>query len=278
MANKPTLTLWLWLEGAFPRRISYFLLQKGLVSSPAALLRGETNAPDLRIVRMGLDLSAAGGTWTFDPAHDALPAGASTPCLRVRGPHPHPDRWVRESASILAFLDTYYSSSSSPALQPADPVDRAAAADATALVDHALAHARAYLAHAAPAAAAWSGLRAADRSLAAAAHARGDLRRCLRKLAGWTAPALAASGWLTPGVAHGPGLVDVALAGPARYLVLAYAWDILAEEEEEDDDAELLPLRRWYARFCALPWWRELEERADVHPRELRFGEAAREV
>ncbi|KAI0152960.1 hypothetical protein GGR57DRAFT_503092 [Xylariaceae sp. FL1272] len=259
MSSDQQLTLFLWLEGFFPRRINYYLLLKNLVKSPADLLACKTTEPNLNIVRMSL----AQKGWSFTPSDDPLPAeiSTSTPCLRVRNTATGGDRWVRESASILVYLETLYGDRG-PALKPSDHLDIAAMDDLVGCVSTAFAESLVYARHASPFLARGLGVKDEDRSPGAARNAHATMVRQLVKVQSWGSTSLNATGWLTPGV-DGPGLVDLCLASGRRYMELGYGFDYFENEE-------LGLLREWYERFRSLSWWEELEERTIIHPEFLR--------
>ncbi|KAI1488484.1 hypothetical protein F5X96DRAFT_645368 [Biscogniauxia mediterranea] len=261
-------TLWLWLEGMFPRRLNYFLLMKGLVSTPADLLQGKTNISNLQIIKMRPDMTS--GSWKFDPETEPLPTGVSTPCLRVTDTRTGREHWIRESVSILSYFEDVFRDRG-PALQSLNPLEVAATADMMGAINLAMSDGGTYLRHACPAMAAWSGLKDEDRSRAAALNAYEMMVRGLGKLQMWAQDTLAETGWLTPGIS-GPGLADITLAAGRRYLELGYGWDTFEREE-------LKLLAEWYERFKkAVPWWDALEEREDVHPKEMMLGKESREV
>ncbi|GAP88568.2 hypothetical protein SAMD00023353_7000410 [Rosellinia necatrix] len=262
MSSKAQLTLFLWPAGLFPRRVTYWLVLKGLVSSYSDILAGKTADPNLSIVRLGITPPKFG--WTYEPADDPLPASVSTstPCLRVRDAETGAERWVRESSSIIAYLERAYAGRG-PALAPAGALDAAATGDLVGQLNLALAESATYLRHASPQLAVYAELRDEDRSRAAARVGHRQFVRGLAKVQAWAADSLATTGWLTPGT-DGPGLVDVNLAAPRRYLELAYGWDLF-------EDEELKPLDEWYKRFQKLPWWDALEGGPNIHPAELKF-------
>ncbi|KAI0592746.1 hypothetical protein F4775DRAFT_580940 [Biscogniauxia sp. FL1348] len=261
-------TLWLWLEGMFPRRLNYFLLMKGLVATPMDLLQGKTNIPNLQIIKMRPDMTS--GSWKFDPETESLPTGVSTPCLRVKDTRTGRERWVRESVSILSYFEDVFRDRG-PALQSLDPLDVAATNDMMGTINLAMGDGATYIRHACPIMAAMSGLKDEDRSHAAARNAYEMMVKGLSKVQMWAQGTLTETGWLTPGI-PGPGLVDITLAAGRRYLELGYGWDTFEREE-------LNILAEWYERFKkAVPWWDALEEREDVHPKEMMFGKESREV
>ncbi|KAI0404768.1 hypothetical protein F4802DRAFT_566269 [Xylaria palmicola] len=262
MANKENLTLFLWLQGLFPRRLNYYLLIKGLVSSPEDLLNGKTTDPNLSIVRLTFDMPSGG--WISDPESDPLPPSISTssPCLRVRDPETGAEHWVRESSSILEYLEEVYSDKG-PSLKPRGLLDSAATHDLVGQINASGAEGTSYLRHVSPQFAAFSGLREEERSPAAARVGYQNSVKALLRVQDWSGKSLATTGWLTPGV-DGPGLVGVNLAAIRRYVDLVYGGNMFEPEE-------LKPLEEWYRRFQKLSWWSALEERPNVHPPELKF-------
>ncbi|KAM0425062.1 hypothetical protein ACHAPT_009621 [Fusarium lateritium] len=258
------LTLFLWLEGFFPKQITYFLLLKGLVDSPSQLFEGKTNDPRLNIKVLRFNGTAV---VDVDPA-DLKPAGKSSPCLRIVDPTgKNSPRWVHESSSIRFLLEELYPEKA-PMIS-ATPLDRALMNDIHATLLQSFTDANYYIKNAAAVTTSWSGIREEYRSLAIARHAKQNLVRALLKAQEWAATSLKEEGWLTPGLDH-PGLVDVLLAGGARYMELSYSFDLF-------EDEGLGPLKEWYARFKQVPWWSELEE-SGRHPKELSYPSSCREV
>lgn len=260
MSRSPQHTLWLWVEGMFPRRLDYFLLSKGLVASPAELLAGKTTTPDLRIVLMEPNMSGSGPPWIFNPAEDTLTPGTSTPCLRIACPSTGTEKWVHESTAILCYLEDVYASSG-PETQPKAAMDRARMNDRLVAINEGFIHGVVYMKHAIPGTDFWSGLKDEDRSLAAARNSLQSMVTVFSKVQAWSEDSLESTGWLTPGI-DGPGLVDFSLAALCRYTELCYGWDIL-------EDEKLRQLAEWYRRFRTLPWWGGFEERQDVKPKNL---------
>ncbi|RYC58069.1 hypothetical protein CHU98_g8148 [Xylaria longipes] len=260
MATNQQLTVFLWLQGLYPRRVSYWLLIKGLVPSPQDLLEGKTTDPNLSIVRLKLNLPSGG--WISDSKNDPLPPTISTssPCLRIRDTGTGAERWIRESSSIIAYLEEVYSDRE-PALKPKDILDMAAMNDLVGQMNISIAEGTTYLRHASPQFAAFSGLQDEERSRAAARLGYQSTMKGLLKVQDWARDSLATTGWLTPGT-DGPGLVDTNLAAVRRYLELAYGWNLFENEE-------LKPLEEWYRRFQTLAWWDALKQRP--HPSELQF-------
>lgn len=116
--QSPQHTLWLWTEGAFARRIVYYLLIKGLVSSPAALLEGKTTEANLQVNVIKLDPQTGGWICTNNPS-DPQPQGASNPCMRTACMETKTSTLIHESNSILLYLEELYPANSDqrPALK-----------------------------------------------------------------------------------------------------------------------------------------------------------------
>ncbi|GAW13320.1 hypothetical protein ANO14919_027020 [Xylariales sp. No.14919] len=265
MPMNEQLTLFLWLQGLFPRRVNYWLLIKGLVSSPRDLEDGKTLDSNLSIVRLSINMTPTGFDWKSNPENDPLPKEISTssPCLRVRNTQTGDERWIRESSSILAYLEEVYADRG-PALNPKALLDRAVTNDLVGQINLNAIESVSYIRHASPQFAAFAGIKEEERSQAAARVGYQSMVKGFVKVQTWAGDALATTGWLTPGT-DGPGLVDVNFAALRRYLEIVYGWDIFEKEE-------LKPLAEWYERFKGLSWWSALEEGPDVHPPELRFS------
>ncbi|CRG86410.1 hypothetical protein PISL3812_03416 [Talaromyces islandicus] len=264
MQSNLDLTLFLWLEGFFPKTVTYYLLFKGIANSPAQLYQGKTNDPHLKIQSIFFNGSALEDA---DP-QDPKPPGKSSPGLRVV------DRaaggkttWIHESSSILRFLEDHYPQE--PRMMGTEALERAIMYDCLAAVYQGFHDCNYYVINAAAVTASWSGIRNKDRSLVLASYAKQSMARSFIKVQEWAAESLQESGWLTSGI-RSPGLVDVALAAGVRYMELSYSLDLFEEEE-------LGPLRGWYARFKKSPWWVEYEE-SGRFPKELSHPADCREV
>ncbi|KAG9251175.1 uncharacterized protein F5Z01DRAFT_677170 [Emericellopsis atlantica] len=263
--SMPEYTLLIWARGAFPRRIVYQLLQKGLVTSPAALLAGETTHPNLTLNIQTMTITNGAFSDTQSNPSDPKPADKSTPCLRVRDGDT--ESWIHESASIMMFVEDTFEG---PNLASRNPLTRAQTWDLLGQINLAMVDSMYYMRHATPVTQFWSGIDPNERSHPAARNARDTFHRGLVKLQTWAEPSLKSSGWLTPGV-DGPGVVDFAVAGPARYQWLGYELDSF-------EDERLGLLREWWAHFKTLSWWEEFEECKDNHPEGFSFPKEVREV
>ncbi|KAF4986430.1 hypothetical protein FDECE_15963 [Fusarium decemcellulare] len=258
------LTLFLWPEGFFPKQIAYFLLLKGIADSPSQIYEGKTNDPRLTVNLLHFNGTSIEAVNKKDPK----PAGKSSPCLRIVDPTgTHPERWVHESASIRLLLEELYPEKS-PMIS-STMLDKALMNDIQSSVLQAFTDCNYYIKNVASVTTSWSGMKNEDRSLAVARHAKQNMVRALLKAQELAAENLQEKGWLTPGL-HYPGLVDVVLAGGARYMELSYSLNLF-----EDERFGLL--RDWYSRFKQLSWWDELEE-SGRHPKELAYNSDCREV
>lgn len=265
LAPGSELTLFLWLEGFFPKQVVYYLLITGLASSPELIYQGKTNDPRLNINIIHLTEKGFESTSPNDPK----PAGKSMPCLRIVDPISADKSpiWIEESAAVLAFLEENYKgklSMTSPTM-----LDRAKMQDIRSPIVQSFAQFNHYITHAAAVTTSWSGIKNEDRNLTVARRAKRDFTSSLRQAQTRAEASLQTHGWLTPGLAH-PGINDVVLASAVRYMELSYAFDML-------EDAELGLLRDWYRRFKQAEWWNEVEEQGR-HPKLLRHPASCREV
>jgi len=249
-----------WPEGYYTRRVSYYLLIKGLVSSSADLLAGKSNAPNLRISLSVFD----NDTHSLHPPDplDAKPVDKSLPSLQVLDTSTGRTSWVRESSSIPLYLEDAYPNA--PFLAPQTPLERAQMYDLLSLLASAEAEGYVYLRHAHPLACKFWGVADGDRNLGAARNGKKQMISKLKKLQEWGKETLDLTGWLTPGL-DGPGLVDVQLAVWARFQELGYDTDLF-------EDEGLGELKEWYTRFKGLEWWIGLEERQGSIPEGMKYG------
>lgn len=261
-------TLYAWVRGAYPRRIAYQLLLKGIVPSPAALLAGETVLQNFKINVASFQIVDGNPTSVDADPSDPKPDGKSSPCLRITDPATGSEQWIHESSSIAWYIEDVFTNFRP--LVGSSPADRAAAHDMIALINLCFHDASYYLRHAAAVTSFWSRLSPEDRSSEAAVNAALHMNHSLVKLQTWAEQRLRTGGWLTPGI-QGPGIVDACLAGPARALWLGYSFEVFGDER-------LVLLKEWFQRFRALKWWDELECKGDAYPPELSFGPECRDV
>ncbi|RYP69318.1 hypothetical protein DL770_008261 [Monosporascus sp. CRB-9-2] len=265
MASQYQNTVWLWMEGAFARRIMYQLLIKGLVESPAALLRGETTTPSLRVIRV--QIGSGYGWECVDRTAEPHPKGASNPCLRTTDLATGVSQFIYESTSITQYLEEVYPDSP---MQPKSAIDRAKMLDILGKINLTAVDSNYFLRNTVPEHGAIMGLEAADQSRTAAMNARSCETKGMLKIQEWAVEngMIPTSGWLTPGV-DGPGLADVAFVSTHRFIELVYGFDAVGDER-------LRTLAAWYERFKQLPWWKELEDREGVLLPMLDFGKRSR--
>lgn len=260
-------TLFLWLRGAFPRRIAYQLLVKGVVASAEDMLVGRTNLPNFKINISTFVYEDGSSTFVYSDPSDPKPEGKTNPCLRIRKADGE-EHWISESTAIIFYLEEYLSDTKP--LIGKDMLQRAQAIDLITQINLLGSDFSYYLRHSAPITQFWSGLADDARSHSASKNALDGFTKSLVKLQNNAEPLLDSTGWLTLGV-DGPGAVDVALAANVRYLWLGYEFDVF-------EDQRLGKLREWWARFTSLEWWGPLEETGEVHPPQLRYSKEVREV
>ncbi|RYP13213.1 hypothetical protein DL767_010851 [Monosporascus sp. MG133] len=265
MATQYQNTLWLWMEGAFPRRVMYQLLIKGLVASPEALLRGETTTPSLRVIRV--QIGSGSGWECADSTAEPHPKGASNPCLRTTDLTTGVSQFLYESTSIMQYLEELYPDSP---MQPKSAIDRAKMSDILGKINLTGVDLNYFLRNTVPELGAFMGLEAADQSRAAAMNALSCETKGMLKIQQWAVEngMTPTSGWLTPGV-DSPGLADIAFVSTHRFLELVYGFDTVGDER-------LRTLAAWYERFKQLPWWKGLEDREGVLPPMFGFGKNSR--
>lgn len=265
LARTSKLTLFLWLEGFFPKQVVYYLLINGLASSPAQIYEGKTNDPQLSVNIIQLTDKGFESTNPDDPK----PAGKSLPCLRIVDPGSADKSpiWIEESSAILNFLEESYGEKTS--MTSPTTLDRARMQDIRAPIVQSFTHCNYYITHAAAVTTSWSGIKNEDRNLNVAKKAKRDLTSSLLQAQKRAGASLQTHGWLTPGLPH-PGINDVVLASAVRYMELSYGFEIL-------EDAEMGLLRDWYRRFKQAEWWDEVEEQGR-HPKQLSHPPSCREV
>ncbi|KAF2757780.1 hypothetical protein EJ05DRAFT_476987 [Pseudovirgaria hyperparasitica] len=95
----PSMTLFTWPEGLFPRRVTLYLKAKNI---PPHILDAH-----LKIVDYKLDLSTGGIVSVHEPVPEK-PAG-SWPCMVVHAAEPgEQDVVIHESMSILEYLEDVF--------------------------------------------------------------------------------------------------------------------------------------------------------------------------
>lgn len=263
MDNQEQHTLWLWMEGVFARRISYFLLMKGLVASTAELLAGRSTATNLSIIRT---YPLPPLKWESEDPNDPPPKHATNPCMRTTNRVTGMSKFVYESTSILLYLEELYPN---PPMQPTSLIGRAHMLDMIGQINLISIDTNYFLRNTVPEHGMIMGLNHEDQSRTAALNAKFQEMHGFLKLQTWAQNnGLQSTGWLTPDV-DGPGLVDLALVPNLRFVELVYGIDTL-------EDNALKPLAEWYKRFKTLSWWSEYEEREGILPEMLSFGKTSR--
>lgn len=263
---KTSHTLFHWPQGFYPRRVSYYLLLKGLVAWPSDLYRGKSQDASLNIKVILFDPEKH-VLFPQDPK-DPKPADKSTPCLRIADLTTGTVDWIHESSAIPLYLEEVYVGLN--ALQGSSPLERGELHDIIFMINSAEAEGSNYLRHASSVACKYMGLPNVDRSPAAARNGKTQMVNKLSKVQLWASKTLDSSGWLTPGIER-PGIADACLAAWARYMELAYEFDIFAHED-------LGPLKEWYQKFKGLSWWKELEEGEYKHPQQMNYQASIDEV
>ena len=261
-------TLFLWLRGAFPRRIAFQLLIKGIVASAEDMIAGRTQLPNFKINIATMEVTENGPRMVDADQSDPKPQGKSSPSLRIRHADVGREDWLSESTAIMSYIEDAFPGHKS--MVSSDALRRAQALDLITQVNLMGVDFTHYLRHATAVTESWTGLADADRSHAAARNSLQAFTKSVVKLQAGAAGSLEETGWMTPGV-EGPGLVDVTLAANLRYMWLSYEFDTL-------EDERLDRLREWWKRFKQLGWWEDLEETGEVHPPQMRYSKEVREV
>lgn len=245
-------TLFLWPLANFPRRLTYHLILKGLVTNPKDLATGKTNIPNLSVNIVSLDLET--DSWETSDPNDAFPDGNRHPLLRIYDTDTKQTTWIHESRSILNYFEATFPG---PKLDGGDALSQAVNSDLIGLVDEAISHIAYYAKHASKTAWQYFDFPNEARSKVCAIDAKKLMNKALLRLQTWaidngslteTHPWLAVKG--TSEV--GPGFPDLCLVAWWRYVDVGFDDDVLEMEE-------LGPLRRARDKFVELKWWEEAE-------------------
>lgn len=261
--------LFLWVRGAYPRRIVYQLLSKGMVTSPANILLGKTVLPNFDINVAVFEFQDGTPAFIDEDPSDPKPEGVSSPCLRIVDPAAGKTVWIHESNAIAWYIEDTFKDFRP--LVGFDPLDRASAKDMTSIIDLMFIDFSYYVRHATAITYPSSRLENKDRSHGAALNALFHMKKNLVKLQSWAESTLRSTGWLTPGITEGPGIVDISLAGPMRFFFFMYGLDMF-------EDERLGLLRAWLEKMKTTSWWDEFEEQGDAVPAVLNIGKSCREV
>ncbi|KAF5636138.1 hypothetical protein F52700_5452 [Fusarium sp. NRRL 52700] len=242
-------TLFLWIEGYFPKRIGYYLLSKGICSSVEQLYDGKTNENNLTIV----PITFTGDGFVSENPEEPLPPGIKLPALRLGDTESGKSVWIHETWSIITYLEEVFDSNNYRQMWATSPVGRAITQDVLSYIALATDAGRVWLINCAPYMAAFWSIPDAELSLAVGRRARTEFEGHFKTLQNVCADNLTATGWLTPAADGGPGMADVMLAATVRHTELSWSEFIL-------EDEELGRLREWYGKFKTVGFWYELEE------------------
>ena len=262
-------TVFLWIEGYFPKRVAFYFLSKGLCTSVEQLYRGETNEPNIRVIVVKLDPTL--GYASTDP-ENPLPVGKSLPTMRIENTKTGKISWIHETYSIITYFEDLFpggdaSGTSYRKMQATSALERATAEDILGALSLADAIGGTWLGNAAPKLAQYRGIPESEQSIIVARRAKKDQNEKFLLAQTWAADNLAATGWLTPAPDGGPGLADVVLAANVRYLELSWCQFLF-------EDEPLGGLREWYEKFKTLPFWHDMEETGRF-PEAVMWGESS---
>ncbi|KAM0185586.1 hypothetical protein ACHAPI_012091 [Fusarium lateritium] len=259
-------TLFLCIEGFFPKQIAYYLLSKGLCSSVEQLYEGKTNESNLKVVRVTFTDE---GFVSEDP-ENPLPKGTTGSALRIDNAENGKTIWIREPWSMISYLEEVFPSNDTNKYRQmwaADPVERAISRDIICYVYSSIELGSVWLSNSAPFTWTYRKIPEEERSIGVGRRARREFEGLFKKLQNVAAENLAKTGWLSPAADGGPGLADCILSSIVRHTELAWSEFILEDEPLED-------LREWYEKFQTLWFWDELEEK-DRFPDVLRQGKGS---
>ncbi|RBR22467.1 hypothetical protein FVER53590_10755 [Fusarium verticillioides] len=242
-------TLFLWIEGYFPKRIAYYLLSKGICSSVEQLYDGNTNESNLKIV----PITFTGDSFISEDPEEPLPSGTKVPALRLDDTDNGKSIWIHETWSIINFLEEVFDSDKYRKMWASNPINRAITQDALSYIALATDAGRVWLVNCAPYMADFWNIPDSELSLPVGRRARREFEEHFKTLQNVCADNLTSTGWLTPAADAGPGLADVMLAATVRHTELSWSEFILKHEE-------LGKLRQWYENFKTVGFWHALEE------------------
>ncbi|SCO76390.1 uncharacterized protein FRV6_00602 [Fusarium oxysporum] len=242
-------TLFLWIEGYFPKRIAYYLLSKGICSSVEQLYDGKTNEINLKIV----PITFTGDGFVSEDPEEPLPPGTKVPALRLDDTESGRSIWIHETWSIINYLEEVFDGNNYRQMWSTNPIDRAVTQDVLSYIALATDAGRIWLVNCAPYMAAFWNIPASELSLPVGRRARREFEGHFKTLQNVAAGNLTSTGWLTPAADGGPGMADVMLAATVRHTELSWREFIL-------EDEELGRLRKWYEKFKTVEFWYELEE------------------
>ncbi|KAI6765628.1 hypothetical protein HG530_006698 [Fusarium avenaceum] len=259
-------TLFLCIEGFFPKQIAFYLLSKRLCSSVEQLYEGKTNEPNLKVV---LVTFTEEGFVSADP-ENPLPKGTTGSALRLDHAGDDKPVWIREPWSMISYLEEVFPGTNENKYRQmwaTDPVERAVSRDIISYVHSSIEQGNTWLSNSAPFTWTYRKIPEEERSIGVGRRARREFEGLFKKLQGVAAENLTKTGWLTPAADGGPGMADCILASTVRHTVVAWSEFIL-------EDEPLGQLRKWYEKFQTVWFWNELEE-ADRFPDILRQGKGS---
>lgn len=259
-------TLFLCIEGFFPKQIAFYLLSKGICSSVEQLYEGKTNEPNLKAVRVTFTDE---GFVSEDP-ENPLPKGTTGSALRLDNAEDDKPVWIREPWSMISYLEEVFPGTDDNnyrQMWATDAVERAVSRDIISYVHSSIEQGNTWLSNSAPFTWTYRKIPEEERSIGVGRRARREFEGLFKKLQGVATENLTKTGWLTPVADGGPGMADCILASTVRHTELAWSEFILEDEPLEE-------LRKWYEKFQTVWFWNELEE-ADRFPDVLRQGKGS---
>ncbi|KAM0244932.1 hypothetical protein ACHAP5_005839 [Fusarium lateritium] len=259
-------TLFLCIEGFFPKQIAYYLLSKGLCSSVEQLYEGKTNESNLKVVRVTFTDE---GFVSEDFEHP-LPKGTTGSALRIDNAEDDKTIWIREPWSMVSYLEEIFPRNETNKYRQmwaVDPVEKAISRDIIRYVYSSIELGGVWLSNSAPFTWTFRKIPEDERSIGVGRRARREFEGLFKKLQSVAAENFAKTGWLTPAAGGGPGLADCILASIVRHTELAWS-EFIFEDEPLGD------LRAWYEKFQTVWFWDGLEER-DRFPDVLRQGKGS---
>ncbi|KAJ4262865.1 hypothetical protein NW762_006478 [Fusarium torreyae] len=258
--------LFLWIEGYFPKRIVYYLLAKGLCSSVDQLYEGNTNEPNLNVVRIVFN----GQDFVSEDPDNPFPTETTVPALRLDDTSSGKSIWIRETWSIINYLEEVFPGTTANNYREMwanDPVERAITQDVLGHLLSASEQGGIWLDNNAPFLTAFRQISDEEHSIGVGRRARRAFEEHFKAAQEIAADNLERTGWLTPAADGGPGMADVNLAAMVRHTEDAWSEFVI-----ENDVLE--PLRQWYKKYQTVWFWHELEETGRF-PDMLRRGEGS---
>lgn len=238
--SKPTITIWLWPTGLFPRRIIYFLAAKKVTTATLA-------AHNITLIPVTLQFNPM--ALASKPGYEALPEDTSLPVMRVQSRHSDGvDRniWIRESLGIMTYLNDVFSPENEfPNFNGETSLQRARTSDIVSNLTDATLWSLIKLIHSQPSTCSWSGLKEDQLSPSASAHGEKKFHALLGRLEKWVEDDVVRKETKSlTGEGADVTMADVALMAQAEYMremygivwlegygVLKGWWERVREEE-----------------------------------------------